>query len=458
MGTFTITQTQVGKNLYIHPIADGCNIDFTPVGEANNWKCVDDIRENPDDDSTYVYSDATDLKYDLYELQNHTTETGTINYIQAYVRSKSHQYPQSIDGIFKIILTEDVCSNIYKSDDIDLTTGYLTYNNIWLENPRSSVTWTWDDIDNLQIGLECSSPTNYAIEKTLTLRPNAVGALTQLKDYPVAGNNYDKVDETSPDNYNTFVYNNTKDAAWRDDLYGLPNHTTETGTITKISVFYVWKKERGSENCWGRYDIKIGAGATINGADVALVDWETTSYDFFTNPDTGVAWTWGNIDDLQMGVGFKVPVIVPNQQGTCTQAYVVVYYLEDASPEIRTTQVYAKVNYDLDVTCTIQKPAVITVDHNQITKMLNFWSGNRAVYGEHRGGRVMAMNGIQYSEDACEIMECVRDMAEAGDIITTTQLGTTEFNNTFRIISFGYKKRSEKPLVFDWMLELEYTE
>ncbi len=50
MGTFTIAQTQDSKNLYLNPDGNGCNIDFTPEGEANNWECVDDPKILPDDE------------------------------------------------------------------------------------------------------------------------------------------------------------------------------------------------------------------------------------------------------------------------------------------------------------------------------------------------------------------------------------------------------------------------
>jgi len=99
MGTFTINQIKVGKNLYLYPNDHGCNIDLTPEGDAKNCECVDDLRLNPDEDSTYVYSSATDLNYDLYELPDHTTETGTINYEHIYAKAKSHSCPLSPDGI-----------------------------------------------------------------------------------------------------------------------------------------------------------------------------------------------------------------------------------------------------------------------------------------------------------------------------------------------------------------------
>ncbi|GAI05968.1 unnamed protein product, partial [marine sediment metagenome] len=172
MGTFTITQSRIGNILYLNPSGIGCNTDLTPIGDVNNWQCVDDPQLKPDDDTTYVHSDATDLKYDLYTLPD-TTETGIINHVKIYTRAKSDTYAQGDDGIYKIIVTDNACSNIYKSNDIDiLTDNYRTYSNVLSVNPRTSNSWKWDDIDNLQIGNECNSPTLY-FPDTATFRPDA---------------------------------------------------------------------------------------------------------------------------------------------------------------------------------------------------------------------------------------------------------------------------------------------
>ena len=71
MGTFTIAQIKPSADLFLYPNADGCNIDFTPVGATNNWECVDDNRIIPDEDATYNYSASVNLKHDLYRANDH---------------------------------------------------------------------------------------------------------------------------------------------------------------------------------------------------------------------------------------------------------------------------------------------------------------------------------------------------------------------------------------------------
>ena len=65
---------------------------------------------------------------------------------------------------------------------------------------------------------------------------------------------------------------------------------------------------------------------------------------------------------------------------------------------------------------------------------------------------------IQEEEDIttpCMRIECVKDLGKNGDDVVIADLGFTEFNDTFKIRSFGWKEVSQRPSVFDWILELE---
>jgi len=66
-------------------------------------------------------------------------------------------------------------------------------------------------------------------------------------------------------------------------------------------------------------------GVEYNGTEVkTTTSYATYSYDWNTNPQTGSAWTWNEIDNLQAGVGLLRP---------------------KGKEETRCTQVYAEVNY-----------------------------------------------------------------------------------------------------------------
>lgn len=467
MGTFTIIQPRASADLYLSPSANGCNIDLTPVGEAANWECVDDDRITPDEDATYVYSSSpTDLEYDLYELPNHTTETGVINYTQVFARARSSPLSQHEDGIYKILATENACGDIYKSNDINLTTSYSTHNTVWAVNPRTATTWTWADIDNLQIGLECNSPEVNNVVEILTLRPTAAGDVTQLipaGDAP----NWKCVDDVTKDDMTTVVKTIYGVYPGYDttfyDLYNLTNHTTETGSISKIVVF-AWVYAYDSRNGQAVTAIKIG-GNTYYGTNPEQNNycWKLISTEYALNPDTSAAWTWTNIDDLQGGVRLVEPYEIDGYD-VCTQVYVAVYHTEQISPQIRTTQCYAKINYTPpDTECTLSKPEEISVNHSMNIKMLNFWNGTREVYSLNRSGKSMVLTGSEYQSDTCdsacpcEHITCMRDMGKDGSTITISGLRSL-FNGDFKIRSFGWKHISEKPEYYEWILELEYND
>lgn len=70
----------------------------------------------------------------------------------------------------------------------------------------------------------------------LTLRPNDAGDEENITSATSgAGHHHEDVDEETPDEHITTVW--TMSAAFLRDLYNLPNHTTETGIINKITVY-----------------------------------------------------------------------------------------------------------------------------------------------------------------------------------------------------------------------------
>lgn len=461
MGTFTITQQQTNKVLTLRPNAAGDNTDFTPVGEANNWQCVDEEVANEDTDYVKWQSELTG--YDFYNIPNHTTETGTINYVRVFARGKTVDFAQNSSGIYKIIETDDARVNVgYSSSFNLLTNSYSTFSKVWALNPRTSAAWTWADIDNLQIGVQTSSPTITTITSG-TFRPSADGDVIELT--PKTGvDNYAMVDEATFDGDTTYNGYSAVGGDWtKKDLYHIPNHTTETGAITKITV--VCKSRcvyRVSIDGEYRQTPTIKIGGVIYYGDYGILplmnNYVTQAHTWTQNPNTSAAWTWANIDDLQIGVTFDgVDTGGEIQTSLVSQCYVLVYYEVAVVPEIRTTQVYAEVHYTEEASCTIQKPEEISVTHDRNVAMLNFWSGNRAVYDLERNKKTMVLQGTFIGDDACTDAQCIHNMGLAGNEVTVSGLSGAEYNGTFRILSFGYKVRSEKPSVMDYIIQLEYA-
>jgi hypothetical protein len=168
---------------------------------------------------------------------------------------------------------------------------------------------------------------------TETLRPNAVGDETNLSPYPGTGEaNWEDVDEVTADDDTTRVTKPGADNNWVRDLYNLPTHSG-SGTINSITVYARCKVSAGAIPDQTNLKIAIKTGGTAyEGSGVQL----TTSYvdysnQWNTNPQTGVAWTWGNIDALQTGVSLRRAQSDSSYTTRCTQVWVVVDYSDAVS-------------------------------------------------------------------------------------------------------------------------------
>jgi len=152
----------------------------------------------------------------------------------------------------------------------------------------------------------------------LTLRPNGDGTYKTIKYCTEGSNHYTAVDESSPDEDSTYVGTNELD---QQDTYTLENHTTETGDISAVTVY--WRMKRGNT-------LGIGAKPMIRlgSTDVkGTLQYATTSYTDYSETLSrpgGGSWSWSDIDSLEAGInilaaGYGYYVYV-------TQVWVVVTY------------------------------------------------------------------------------------------------------------------------------------
>ena len=119
-------------------------VQFPVTGE--HWDKVDEATS--DGDSTYVETNSIDWEEDLYNTANHTTGSGTINYVRVYMVSKAELAPLQASA-YVHIKTNGV---EYNGSPELVTTSYATYSHQWDTNPSTNTTWTWSEIDALQIG------------------------------------------------------------------------------------------------------------------------------------------------------------------------------------------------------------------------------------------------------------------------------------------------------------------
>jgi len=154
---FTISQTPKAKTVTLRPNEkiDDCTklTAYFESGGGDNYTAVNEAR--CDDDTSYVYSDATLELSDLYGMDDEV-ETGDINYIKMYAWAKSADYMPSSDATFKIIYGVDIseCSLAYESDNIELTTGYKRYHTIETDSPYTYEPWTSPPVEQFSLIIE----------------------------------------------------------------------------------------------------------------------------------------------------------------------------------------------------------------------------------------------------------------------------------------------------------------
>jgi hypothetical protein len=119
-----------------------------------HWDKVDEA--SSDGDSTYVETSNWEFLEDLYNIGNHSTGSGTINYVRVYMVAKATGTRIDRESVYVQIKTN---GTEYDGSLEWLTTSYATYSYQWNDNPQSGNPWTWDEVDNLQAGVGLRAPT-----------------------------------------------------------------------------------------------------------------------------------------------------------------------------------------------------------------------------------------------------------------------------------------------------------
>lgn len=142
------------------------------------------------------------------------------------------------------------------------------------------------------------------------LRPMGAGTTTTLLDENCTGN-WSCVDEVTADDDGTFVQG--AGGSWDLDTYATENSSVGAGTINSVIVFIRCKNEKV------RVSIRTN-GNDYWGADITVAGSYTEySNTWTTNPQTSSAWTWAEIDAMEIGVTIK-------ESGKCTQVWAEVHY------------------------------------------------------------------------------------------------------------------------------------
>lgn len=145
------------------------------------------------------------------------------------------------------------------------------------------------------------------------LRPEGSGSSTALLDENCSGN-WSCVDEPSPDDDGTFVKGEGN--SWKDDSYATEDHATGSGIVDSIKI-YIYGNGGGSKKIrtYLRTNSQNFQGNQITPSS-SYTYYSTT---YVNNPATGTAWSWSEIDAIEIGCGIR-------REGKVTQVYLEVYY------------------------------------------------------------------------------------------------------------------------------------
>jgi hypothetical protein len=157
------------------------------------------------------------------------------------------------------------------------------------------------------------------------LRPNGPGSETSITaQYPASGAHWDKINGAAFDDSRE-VY--TQSQTFVRDLYALQNHAEGSGVITSITIYIAMRSNQAQINA-GIAQISQKTGPTVSDGAYFYSPgdsfWHTYSQTFTANPVTGAAYTWAEIDALEVGVSLKNTMF--NFTCYCGQVYVAVNY------------------------------------------------------------------------------------------------------------------------------------
>jgi hypothetical protein len=197
--------------------------------------------------------------------------------------------------------------------------SWFVAQNEYIVNQGSHINGTYTDTQAADNSYETFTE---SLTASVTLHPNDTGQYSEWGiEYPSGVAHWDCCDEDSPDNDTSYVQ--TDVAAWKKEAYNLEDHSGSQ-TINWIRV-YVRAKLTMS-----------GMGSVRTLIRTHDIDYESsdltlaTSYEdkytqYDTNPYTGEAWTWDEINSLQAGaLGKKFP---PEERNIrMTAVWVVVNY------------------------------------------------------------------------------------------------------------------------------------
>ena len=108
---------------------------------------------------------------------------------------------------------------------------------------------------------------------------------------------------SSPDEDTTYIYTTSTTSSTGFDVYGLPDHTTETGVINYVKLIGR-SRVTATDNSVGTYRLFVEySGSTSYGNNESPLTTSYSNYSFVTaSTTTNETLTWDSIDDMNIGL------------------------------------------------------------------------------------------------------------------------------------------------------------
>jgi hypothetical protein len=165
----------------------------------------------------------------------------------------------------------------------------------------------------------------YPLPNTLLdVYPNSPGDTTAISSvYPFGTSHWQAVDEATSNNDVDYVYTSSS-FSYQTDLYNLVDSSL-SGTINGVTVNFSFKSSSIYYTASARASIKTyGAIYTGSVESSSSTSYVERSYIWNVNPNTGLPWTWSEINAMQIGVALKTSNSAANVR--CTQVYAEIDY------------------------------------------------------------------------------------------------------------------------------------
>lgn len=261
---------------------------FKKVEAANGIMFM--LRDTADTSQCAVEVNA-DGSFSLYRGTTTLLDTTPVN--QCYVGEWNYFE-------FKLVISDSVGAWEVRKNGASIHTGtgfdtrasaaYTTATTLYLQGPSAYGHCAYDDlyIDDAQFHGDC---------RVDTLHPTANGTYAQWT--PLAGQNYENVDEVSPDNDTS--YNSTVTAG-AIDTYVMDNLSALGSTIYGVALnLSLRKTDAGTVICHAM--TRIGSTDFEGTTDHNVSDVYRYAQEIYeVNPDDGAAWEEADVNGAEFGV------------------------------------------------------------------------------------------------------------------------------------------------------------